>query len=167
MIWGFIHSMAMDHQVTTFVLQSSSFRGVKSAALNNSKLRARLVGWSAPAEGWLKFNVDGDVTIDFQASSGGFPIFAIIWGFGLQYVFLMDLTTVLDALEMVISLETPRVIIKSDSPDVIRLITFSNLSFRPVYGDLAQAICHLKEACGAMRFEHVHRDADHLVDYVA
>lgn len=67
------------------------------------------------------------------------------------------LYAVLNIVEMVTSLEIPRVVIESDSTEVVQ---FLNTSFDDSHQlvDLAQYICHLLEFHRLMRFQHVHRN---------
>lgn len=60
----------------------------------------------------------------------------------------------------------PEVIIENDSLKVIQLLALSNCSSH-LYEDLAESIYQLKEAHGAMHFQHTRRAANALANYMA
>lgn len=66
----------------------------------------------------------------------------------------------------IMSLEVAKVVIESDSLEVIQFIN-APLDVSDQIMDLAQYICHLKEDHGLMQFQYVHCETNKLADYLA
>lgn len=132
--------------------------------------------WVKPPEGWSKFNVDGALTADRLASCGGVLRNEDgVWKMGfnrnlgdmnISNAFLVELFAVQTAMDLVISLDFPQVIIESDSQEVVDMLNNQDTSSHQ-NGQIAQSILQLKSVHGTIVIRHAPRGSNCLVDYLA
>lgn len=132
--------------------------------------------WVRPDQGWLKINTDGAVSSALMASCGGVLRDAEgRWHKGFsrnlgdivtQNAFLAELLAVQTAVELVMSLDIPHIIVENDSLEVINCLEDGHTHGHQ-YAHIVQGILTLKAAHGSMLFQHTNREANLVADYLA
>lgn len=124
----------------------------------------------------MKVNVDGAVSSMLHASCGG--IFRDANGFWLKgfswnldvyastNVFLTELMAVKLVVEAAMGQDLPRLIVETDSMDVVNLLNSQDVSVHH-YAQIAMEIHHLQRAHGALVFQHTSPESNSLADYLA
>lgn len=80
--------------------------------------------------------------------------------------FLVELTAVATAVELVMGLDLPHVVVESDSMEVVQGLTDPHAPSH-LYAEIIQGVIRSRDAHGSMRFQHVYREGNALADYLA
>lgn len=173
-IWGFIRALGMEDIVNEATL--GPWLSQQPDDFARRPCGSRTQQWRRPPEGWLKFNVDGALSSSCQASCGGVVRDGLgIWKLGFSHnlgdltysnVFVVELLAIKYALDLIISLELPQIIIESDSLEVVQFLNdgvFSDHQFEQT----AREILQLMHTHDAVSVAHSPRETNGLADYLA
>lgn len=177
-IWGFMRSLGME-QAAMFSSSSPSLSLIQNqqhGTFDCSQTQNTSSDWIKPDAGWVKINVDGAVSNCLQAScrgvlrnADGSWLKGFSWNFGTfssANVFLTELMAVKTAVEAAMSLDLARVIVESDSLEVVDFLHSTDLGSHR-YSQIALDILHLQREHGALVFQYALRECNSIVDYIA
>lgn len=80
-------------------------------------------------------------------------------------VFMAELSAVQTAVELIMRLDIPRIVIETDSLEVVRFLS-SPLKGNHQFSDMVHSIKQMQEAHGAMVFNHTFKECNSLTDYL-
>ncbi|XP_057444772.1 uncharacterized protein LOC130737018 [Lotus japonicus] len=177
-IWYFMRALGMEESTSSSVQAPSlsTLQGQHQGIFDCSPTRNTLSGWIKPDAGWRKINVDGAMSYDRQASCGGVIrdemgrwLRGFSWNFGTfssANVCLTELMAVKAAVEAAMSLDLSRVIVESDSLDVINLL-HEPVSTSHRYGHVVSSILHLQREHESLVFQYTPRECNSVADFIA